>query len=181
MMSNQRLSSPRMEVGLGAVGGSATGMESGQGIQQTRGLVQETAAAPGMARQRSDIVCREWKGQGCFRGASCQFAHPVGRGRALPANKDCYYWLSGFCRYSPTTCSKGQHVPHKLGSRPRRTRTGQENSMTEVQGTGGVQQSQDFLQSLAAAVSQAVAGAPGSLQTLLQQGQQGLQGGLASQ
>ena len=134
-----------------------------------------------MDRQRSNIVCWEWTGPGCFRGASCQFAHPVGRGRALPANKDCNFWLSGFCRYSPATYSKGQHVPHKLGSRPRRTRAVQESST--VQGTGDLQiqgsqiQNQDFLQSLATTVSQAVAGAPGSLQTILQSGQQGLQGG----
>ena len=178
---------------------AATGMASGQGTQKggqlTPGMGQEATAAQGMARQRSDIICREWTEPGCFRGASCQFAHPVGRGRALPANKDCNFWLSGYCRYSAATCSKGQHVPHKLRSRPRRPRASQDSNI--VQGTGNLQgsntvqasnilqgnqlQSPDFLRSLVTAVNQAVAGAPGSLQTTLQTGQSGLQGGLASQ
>ena len=116
-MMNKKQGSSRME----GVPESATGLAGRQGIQQgvqqTPGLGQETVSAHGMARQRCDIVCREWTGPGCFRGASCQFAHPVGRGRALPANKDCNFWLTGYCRYSAATCSKGQHVPDKLGSR----------------------------------------------------------------
>ena len=45
MISMQNSSSPRMEVGLGAVVGSASGMESDRGTQQSGGLVQETGAA----------------------------------------------------------------------------------------------------------------------------------------
>ena len=106
----------------------------------------------GAGENRGKQLCRDaLKPQGCSWGKRCMYFHPPGSIQTSAQSgdsPDCSFWLNGFCKYSESEC-RGKHEPSKCGSKPRRST--QLNS-AEIN-------KPDFVQTLARAVSQSLAGA----------------------
>ena len=65
------------------------------------------------------IVCEYFSKMGKCPIIDCKEVHRKGVAVAKDLNQDCYFWLSGSCRYSESECNKGRHVQEKFGSKRR--------------------------------------------------------------
>ena len=93
--------------------------------------------------KKLDIKCKQFESlAGCTFGENCKFLHPtvceyfikVGKcpipdckelhkrvgGVQKEATQDCYFWISGSCRFSEADCNKGRHSKEKFGILKRR-------------------------------------------------------------
>ena len=110
----------------------------------------------GQVQEKQPELCRDFQRQGnCFRGNKCIYFHPPGRNHAAPQpdrnmKPDCRYWMEGYCRKEESQCW-GKHNPIMCGSQPKQ----------QAEATGGSigVRNQNFVETLAKAVSQSMAGA----------------------
>jgi hypothetical protein len=111
---------------------------------------------------KSKQLCRDaMKPEGCSWGKRCMYFHPPGSTQtsAHSGNRpDCSFWLAGFCKYSEDEC-RGKHEPSKCGAKPRKT---PQQKPAQID-------NQDFVQTLARAVNQGLAGAQSQLPSAGQQ------------
>ena len=111
---------------------------------------------------KSKQLCRDvMKPEGCRWGKRCLYFHPPG---SIPSatqsgdKPDCSFWLAGYCKYSENEC-RGKHEPSKCGAKPRKS----------YQQKPAETNNQDFVQTLARAVNQGLAGAQTQLPSAGQQ------------
>ena len=108
----------------------------------------------GQGQDQGPEVCRDFSRQGhCFRGSSCKYFHPPGRHQSstqpdISQRPDCRYWLEGYCRKAENLCW-GKHNPSLCGTQQKQP----------PQMNGNSFQNQNFVESLAKAVSQSLVGA----------------------
>ena len=92
-----------------------------------------------------DAKCRKFESiAGCTFGEVCKYLHPnvhcefyvkVGRCPISDCkelhmkrngnNQDCYFWMSGSCRFSAADCNKGKHLREKFGTNKKETFLGE--------------------------------------------------------
>ena len=105
-----------------------------------------------VVENREKQLCRDsMKPEGCRWGKRCMFFHPPGSTptSAQSGEKpDCSFWLAGYCKYSEHKC-RGKHEASKCGSKPRKSN---QHKPAETNGP-------DFVQTLARAMNQGLAGA----------------------
>ena len=103
-------------------------------------------------RGKSSELCRDFQRQGfCYRANNCRFFHPSGSNKSSSQpdrslKPDCVHWMAGYCRNRDEKC-RGKHEPSKGGTQLRQKQSTQQDFNNP-----------DFVQSLAKAVSQSLAG-----------------------
>ena len=108
------------------------------------------------AREQSSELCRDFQRHGfCYRGERCRFFHPPGSNKPSsqpdPSLKpDCAHWLAGYCRYREEKC-RGKHDANKCGTQAKQKVQSNEANQQDFNNP-------DFVQTLAKAVSQSLAG-----------------------
>ena len=124
----------------------------------------------GRGMERRTELCKDFQRQGhCFRGTSCRYFHPPGRTQAntqshINMKPDCKYWLEGYCRKEESLCW-GKHNPSLCGTQHKQNHSAGPNLNVN---------SPNFVQTLAKAVSQSLAGVHQQAATDPSRGQQQL-------